>query len=138
MSVGLYLGFDFGFRRIGVAVGQALTVSASPVRVILAKQGVPDWLEVAQLIKAWRPEALIVGLPLANNDEPLYTTKAAKKFARQLEARFELPVHMVDERYTTIEAKAQLFSQGGVRKVQRASVDCVAACIILEQWMGGL
>lgn len=129
------MGFDFGYKRIGVAVGQKITISARPLTTISASAGVPNWDEVATVIDLWRPKALIVGIPTCIDGRELYTTEAAKAFSRQLEKRFSLPVYGVDERLTTIEARAQLFSQGGYRKIQQSEVDSFAACLILEQWL---
>ena len=81
-------------------------------------------------------EALIVGLPTCLNGESQYTTKASQNFAHSLEKRFHLPVHLVDERLSTVEARAQLFAEGGYRKIKSSEVDSIAACIILEQWLG--
>ena len=138
MPEGLYIGFDFGYKRIGVAVGQSLTKSASPLTTLDAKSGVPSWPEIATLIKKWRPSALIVGLPTKIDGQEQYTTQAARNFAQQLIDRFALPVHLVDERLTTVAARTQLYTQGGYRKIQQSQVDCVAACIILEQWLQDL
>jgi putative holliday junction resolvase len=134
----LYLGFDFGYKRIGVAIGQSLTKSASPVTTLTAKSGVPTWPEVAALIKKWRPLGLIVGLPTKIDGQEQYTTQAARNFAQQLTERFHLPVHMVDERLTTVAAREELYTQGGYRKLQQSQVDSFAACIILEQWLQDL
>ena len=82
MPDGVYLGFDFGYKRIGVAVGQRLTCSARPLATLDAKTGIPDWVLVERLIKQWNPQALIVGLPTCIDDSELYTTSAAKKFAK--------------------------------------------------------
>jgi putative Holliday junction resolvase len=131
----VYLGFDFGFKRIGVAVGQTLTKSARPLATISAKYGEPEWSKLEKLISEWQPQALIVGLPTCIDDSALYTTKAAKTFAEQLHTRFSVPVHLVDERLSTVEARSILFSQGGYRKIRRTEVDGIAACIILEQWL---
>jgi len=135
MHNAFYLGFDFGFKRIGVAVGQRLTGSASPLPTIAAKQGIPEWSMLQKLITQWHPQALIVGLPTCINDEALYTTTAARRFAKQLRKQFSLPVHLVDERLSTVAAREQLFEQGGYRKLKSAQVDSVAACVILEQWL---
>ena len=135
MPEGLYLAFDFGYKRIGVAVGQALTKGASPLNTLAAITGIPNWLEVAAVIKQWRPVGLIVGLPTKIDGKEQYTTKAARLFADQLVERFSLPVHMVDERLTTKEARSLLYTKGGHRKIQQSQVDSVAACIILEQWL---
>ncbi len=135
MPEGIYLGFDFGFKRIGVAVGQRLTASASPLPTLDAKSGVPDWNTIQKLIEQWRPNAIIVGFPTCIDGSELYTTSASKGFARQLRKRFKLPVHLVDERLSTREARAYLFEQGGYRKIKNSEVDSIAACVILEQWL---
>lgn len=130
-----YIAFDFGMKRIGVAVGQKLTASASPLATISAKQGVPNWQVIQSLIKTWRPAAFIVGLPTKIDDGELYTTEAARNFSQQLQVRFNLPTYLVDERLSTVEARAQLFEKGGYRKIQQTNIDGIAACIILEQWL---
>jgi putative Holliday junction resolvase len=135
MPDGVYLGFDFGYKRIGVAVGQQITCSARPLATLGAKLGVPNWDLVQKIIAAWYPQALIVGLPTCIDDSEQYTTAAARSFACQLRKRFLLPVYLVDERLSTIEARAQLFAKGGYRKIKQSQVDSVAACIILEQWL---
>ncbi len=135
MPNGVYIGFDFGYKRIGAAVGQRLTCSASPLPTLDAKQGVPNWSSIQKLIDAWSPEALIVGIPTCIDGSELYTTAAARRFAKQLRKQFTLPVHLVDERLSTVEARGQLFEQGGYRKIKKTEVDGIAACIILEQWL---
>lgn len=131
----VYLGFDFGFKRIGVAAGQKITCSARPVTTLSAHDGVPDWKQVAKLIREWSPEALIVGIPVQLDGTEQYTAPAARQFSQQLATRFYLPVHWVDERLTTVEARAELFAQGGYRNIKKTQVDSIAACIILEQWL---
>ena len=131
----VYLAFDFGYKRIGMAVGQRLTCSATPLATLKAQAGVPDWLLVAQKIKEWLPKALIVGLPTCIDGRELYTTAASKRFAKELRKRFALPVYLVDERLSTVEAREQIFAQGGYRKLKQSEVDSVAACVILEQWL---
>ena len=135
MLNGVYLGFDFGFKRIGVAVGQRLTGSASPLATLQAKDGVPQWDRVQTLINDWRPQALIVGLPTRIDEGEQYTTGASRGFARALRKRFDLPVHLVDERLSTVEARAHLFESGGYRNIKTSEVDSIAACVILEQWL---
>ena len=138
MLDGVFLGFDFGYKRIGVAVGQTLTASASPLSTLQARLGVPDWKLVQKLIDEWRPRALVVGIPTCIDGKEQYTTLAARGFAKQLQKRFHLPVHACDERLTTVEARAYLFAEGGYRKIKQTQVDSIAACIILEQWMSHL
>ena len=135
MPDGVYIGFDFGYKRIGVAVGQKLTCSANPLATINAQAGVPDWNSVAKILADWTPQALIVGFPTCIDGSALYTTSAARRFAKELRKRFMLPVHLVDERLSTVEARGQLFALGGYRKIKQTAVDSIAACVILEQWL---
>lgn len=135
MPDGVYLGFDFGYKRIGVAVGQRLTCSASPLATISAQTGVPDWTVVAKVVAQWTPQALVVGIPTCIDGREQYTTSAARRFAKELRKRFTLPVHLVDERLSTVEARGQLFAQGGYKKIKQTEVDSIAACVILEQWL---
>ena len=132
----VYLGFDFGYQRIGVAVGQRLTRTASPLKTLQAVRGVPSWPAVASLIQQWDPKALIVGYPICIDGQNLYVTKPAKRFAKALEEKFSLPVFLVDERLSTVEARAEVFAEGGYRKLKKVAVDSLAACVILEQWLG--
>ena len=131
----VYLGFDFGYKRIGVAIGQRLTGHARPLSTLNAISGVPNWALVQALIDAWQPAAFIVGLPTCIDGKELYTTGAARGFARQLRKKFNIPVHLVDERLSTVEARAQLFAEGGYRKLKTSEIDSLAACSILEQWL---
>ncbi len=130
------LGFDWGTKRIGVAVGNNVVNQATPLKTLLAKAGVPDWNLVAQLIKEWRPHTIVVGVPLDLDGKDLPTTEKAKAFCTQLKERFPiLPLYPVDERLTTIEARQRLFDEGGYRKIQSAQVDSYAAKLIVEQWL---
>lgn len=135
MPKDLFLGFDFGYKRIGVAVGQRLTGSASPLTILPAKQGVPNWLQLQNLVKQWQPQALVVGYPTCIDGTEQYTTEAARVFALALEECCSLPVHLVDERLSSVEARAYLFEHGGYRQLKKTGVDSLAACVILEQWL---
>jgi putative holliday junction resolvase len=135
MPEGIYIGFDFGFKRIGMAVGQRLTCTASPLETLQAVHGVPEWSAIQAKIEQWKPQAFVVGLPTCIDDRELYTTSASRRFAAQLKQRFLLPVHLIDERLSTIEARAHLFAEGGYRKLKKSEVDSIAACIILERWL---
>jgi len=133
------LGFDYGTRQIGVAVGQTLTASASPLRELRARDGIPDWEEIAALLREWRPDALVVGLPLNMDGTPSDMSARAEKFARRLQGRFGLSVHCIDERLSTFEAKQTLRDSG---RRQHGSyrdnpVDSLAAVLLLETWLGG-
>lgn len=128
------LGFDFGLKRIGVAVGQGVTKTASPLQTLAAKSGVPDWHEIKKLISKWRPDALIVGIPLNMDGTEQKMSQHARAFADQLRKRCEIPVHEIDERLTSKEARARLFTQGGFKALQDGQVDAMAAQLILQNW----
>ncbi len=130
------LGFDFGLKRIGAAVGQTVTGSASPLGVVAMRSGEPDWEAIKGLVQEWRPGALVVGLPYNMDLSDQDMTHKARHFAEQLAERFPLPVHTVDERLSSREAEAALKEQRqqGRRRVTRADIDGAAACVILESW----
>ncbi|MGH8279510.1 MAG: Holliday junction resolvase RuvX [Gammaproteobacteria bacterium] len=131
------LGFDFGLRSIGVATGQSVTGSAAPVTVLSAEDGRPDWNAVDRLIAQWQPDRLVVGLPYTMQGGEQELSQRARAFARELAARYPRPVHLVDERWSSREAESRLkaLRQQGRKRVQRADIDCAAACIILESWL---
>lgn len=128
------LAFDYGLRRIGVAVGQSITATASPLPPLLAQNGQPDWGQVERLLAEWQPRRLVVGLPLDLDDSEQTLSVAARKFANRLHGRFGLAVDFVDERLSTKAARAELFELGGYKALQKKSVDSRAACLILEGW----
>lgn len=130
----ILLAFDFGKKRIGVAVGQTVTQTARPLVTIAAKDGIPDWQTVTPLIKKWQPDALVVGIPLNmdGTDQPL--TNDARTFAKHLKDQYNLPVFEMDERLTTKDARERLFSEGGYKALQSGQIDQVAAQIILQNW----
>lgn len=133
-KVGYCLGFDFGLRKMGVAVGQFVTCTAQPIGVLYAKDGVPEWSQIENIIKEWRPTCLIVGLPKAIDGSPLSVTEKVEIFAEALK-RFGLPVYLTDERMTTKEARRHLFESGGYKALKYGKIDSIAAAVILEQWM---
>ena len=120
-----FLAFDFGTRRVGVACGNALTRTATALRT-LTVEGDARFDAIAALVAEWQPDALVVGVPCHPDGTPHENTTRARRFARQLRGRFGLPVHEVDERYTTVEAQAR-----GAR-----DLDAASAAIILEQFLG--
>lgn len=128
------LSFDFGMKRIGVAVGQSITKTANPLVTLAAKSGVPDWSKLDALIKKWRPDAFVVGIPLNmdGSDQPI--THAAREFSQALNQHTGLPVHEIDERLTTKAAREALFDSGGYKALQSGEVDQFAAKILLENW----
>lgn len=130
----ILLAFDFGKKRIGVAVGQTVTQSARPLMTITAKDGVPDWQAVTALIKKWQPEALVIGIPLNMDASDQALTQDARAFAKHLKDQYNLPVFEMDERLTTKDARERLFTAGGYKALQSGQVDQVAAQIILQNW----
>ncbi len=122
-----FLAFDFGTRRVGVATGNSLTRTATPLMSVAA-EGEARMAAIAALVAEWRPSALVVGVPFHPDGAAHQNTERARRFGRQLSARFGLPVHEVDERYTTTDA----------RRAGAVDLDAVAAAIILEQHLAGL
>ncbi|CAK0776804.1 ribonuclease H-like domain containing nuclease [Gammaproteobacteria bacterium] len=147
-SSGTILGFDFGLRRIGVAVGQTLTGTATPLQTLRCTDGRPDWEVVTRLIAEWSPIALVVGLPItADGTETSFLT-AVRAFVRRLEGRYRLPVHTVDEHLSSREAESRLVAGEGylvrgrsarsgaqLRPTRREDIDRVAAQVILQTWL---
>lgn len=135
---GTVLGFDVGARRIGVAVGSAFGHGARALAVIDVHQDRPDWASIDRLRSEWRPDGLVVGDPMTldGGDQPI--RRRAHAFARELRARYELPVVLVDERASSIEA-AQRFAfdraEGRRRRRDAAALDAVAAAVIVERWL---
>jgi putative holliday junction resolvase len=126
------LAFDFGLKRIGVAVGEPELGTAHPLPALAA----PGFDMITKLISEWRPAALVVGLPVAERGEhPL--AKRVERFARQLEGRFRLPVARVDERFTSVEAESRLRETKTKSGMKKTAIDSVAAQLILEQYLNG-
>ncbi len=121
------LCFDFGTKRIGVAVGQTLTDTATPLEIITVRNNRPDWERIGRLINQWQPQALVVGNPLNMDGSRHPIGAAVDAFARKLQGRYRLPVLRADERLSTVEARA--------RQRNNDAVDHVAAQIILEGWL---
>lgn len=130
------LGFDYGTRRIGVAVGQEVTRSVTPLTTLQSKAGKPDWQAITRLIDEWQPDRLVVGLPLHLDGSEQELTQRARRFGNQLKGRYNLPVEMVDERLTSYEAEQLLEqrSHDGAGRTDPESVDQVAAQLILQSW----
>lgn len=129
----IILGFDFGLKRIGVAIGQAITQSANPLTVLSAKNGTPQWHEIKKIIEEWGVDAIIVGLPLNMDGTEQPITQRARLFGEQLKTHFQLPVYFVDERLTTIAARDVMHSQlKGAARFDRA--DSMSAKLIIESY----
>ena len=126
------LGFDFGQKRIGVAVGQQVTGTATALCTLQSRDGRPDWNTISDLINEWQPDTLVVGLPLHADGEESEISQAARKFARQLEGRYRLPVHTMNE-YLSSQAAQELQQQN--RQADKTGIDAIAARIILQNWL---
>jgi putative holliday junction resolvase len=134
------LAFDFGLKRIGIAAGDTLTASAAPRPPAFMTRAGPDWAAIAREVDALKPRRLIVGAPYNADGTPGALAPAARRFANELERRFKLPVSMVDERWSSLEAGAALKARragGGRRRIRREDVDSAAAAVILERWLAG-
>lgn len=129
------LGFDFGMKRIGVAVGQTVTKTARPLVTLKAKQGKPQWDTVTQLVNTWQPDGFVVGIPLNMDGTEQPLTESTRNFAKQLQERFNLPVYEMDERLSSKDARERLFAEGGYKALQDGQVDGVAAQLILQNWL---
>lgn len=127
MNAHTFLAFDYGLKRTGVASGNTISRTASPQATIKA-EGDARFVQIAARIQEWQPNALVVGVPYHPNGAAHDNTARALKFARQLRGRFNLPVHEVDERYSTTEAHS----------FGAKDADAASACIILEQFLRSL
>jgi putative Holliday junction resolvase len=133
------LAFDFGLRRIGVAVGQDITGSASPVAVVQNRAKGIDHQAIAKLLHQWQPTALVVGLPMHADGSSSELQQHVTRFVEEL-SRYDLPIATVDERYTSVEAMKGLTDArktGRRGRISKASVDSAAAVIIAERYLAG-
>jgi putative Holliday junction resolvase len=127
------LGFDYGTKRIGVAVGQDITRTVTPLMTLHCSNETPDWEAISKLIEEWKPDRLVVGLPLHLDGTSQPLTDRAQRFGNQLKGRYNLPVELVDERLTSHEAEMELATQKG--KTTKADIDALAAALILQSWL---
>ena len=121
------LGFDFGMKRIGVAIGNSLTQTARPLTTLKARDGIPNWDEIQDLIKNWQIKALVVGMPYGLDNQDQEITYAARKFKNRLKQKFKIPTHDIEEQYTTKIARME--------KKPGDDIDSMAASIILQAWL---
>ena len=131
---GTVLAFDFGTRKIGVALGNTLVRNAHPLTTIAAEATALRLDAIGALVAEWKPAALVVGRPVHADGTEHAMTARAERFARMLEGRFGLPVHRVDERFTTREAEGRLRERGVRAEARKAARDAVAAQLILQAW----
>lgn len=130
---GTVLAFDFGERRIGVAVGESTLRTAHPLETITARDNERRFARIGEIIAEWQPHCVVVGLPAPDaRDHPM--NDRCRKFARQLEGRFGLPAELVDESYSSVVAEADLAAQGLGATARKALVDQLAAQAILHTW----
>ena len=138
-SQNVIMGFDYGTRKIGIAVGQLITKTANPIAIISARDGIPDWSEIEKLILEWQPAQLVIGLPLNMDETESEMSRRSLKFARRLTGRFNIPHHTIDERLTSREARSihesHSSNQRGTAGHSRDEIDDIAAQIILESWL---
>lgn len=127
----MILGFDFGTKKIGVAKGQTVTQTGSPLTTIKSIEGKPNWQEISRLVDQWQPEAFVVGCALHDDQTESKTGQRAKVFGEDLAQRYNLPVHYVDEHLTSFEAR--LIAKEN--SIDRADIDAIAAMLILETWL---
>jgi putative holliday junction resolvase len=129
------LGFDFGTKRIGIAVGQTITQQATPLASVTVKNNVPNWAQILELIHEWQPNALVVGIPLNMDGSQQDMSQRAQHFAKTLQNKTQLRVHEADERLTTTTAKQTIFEQHGAKGLEKADIDSQAAQTILTSFM---
>lgn len=134
---GYILGFDFGLRRIGVAIGQTATYTASSLETVMNGKS-PDWAVIDRLVGDWRPVTLLVGLPLGAEGEETDMSRAARRFGAELQKRYSLNVAFADERLSSHAAAgrfAELRASGNLRRKDASQLDAMAAQIFLENWL---
>ena len=139
-KIALLLGFDFGLKHIGVASGNSLLGTSSPLQEIAAKNGTPDWSKMDALLSNWDADILVVGLPLTMGGTENYMCKYARKFATQLRKRYNILCVMADERLSTFGAETEVrnantkITKKHTQKKQVVSSHSLAACVILDTW----
>lgn len=126
------IGFDYGSKRIGVAVGQGVTGQSNPVVTLAWRKNKPDWAGINQLMEEWQPQVIVIGMPLNKDGTAHHLTKAVQRFGNQLHERYNLPVHMIDERLSSHEAQKML--PKGRSASDKGAIDKYAAKLILDSW----
>ncbi len=134
----LVLGFDYGTQKIGYAIGNSLTQSAQPLGALKARDGVPNWDQVATLVNEWKPEIVVVGNPLNMDGSVSELSKRAQKFANRIHGRLGLKVELVDERLTSSEAKSYAKERGHRGDFESNPIDADAAALIVESYFSTL
>jgi putative Holliday junction resolvase len=129
------MSFDYGKKRMGIAMGQRITQSANGIGCISAVDGKPNWEQLDQLVEEWKPHAFVVGLPLNMDGSPSDMSKRANKFSNRLHGRYGKPSFTIDERLTTFEAKQTAKGMGHKGHYKSDPVDELAAQLILQSWL---
>lgn len=129
------LGIDYGLKRIGIATGQTITGSASPITTLNQINGSPDWKAIENLIDQWKPQALIVGMPYYLDGKENDMTKAVEVFCLELEQRFAIPIFKINEALSSYEAEAILKKNTKIGKHNKHEIDKMAAAIIVQNWL---
>ena len=135
------LAFDYGTKKIGCAVGNLELKTSSPLKLVSARDGVPNWDQINEIVEEWKPDGMVIGVPDNMDGTESQLSQRAKKFSRQLKERYQLPCFLMDERLTSFEARDHLSATGQVRgrsgkskKNNGPAVDAVAAQLILQSW----
>lgn len=134
LKMSTIIAFDYGLASIGIAIGQAITRTATPLKALKAVHGQPKWEEVKKILDEWKPDYLVVGLPIDVYGNEQEMSIRARKFANRLHGRFGYKVELKDERFTTTEAKSNIFAQAGYKALRKGSIDSESATLILEAW----
>lgn len=135
-----YIGIDFGLANTGIAVGQSITSTATALKTIRNKDRF-NWDELDAVIRQWNPDAVIIGHPLTEDGQEQETSRQAANFAKKVESRYNIPVHLVDERYSSMHAQhefAQARQSGYAKRKHSENLDSHAARIILQRWLDSL
>ena len=135
MKITNVLGFDYGKKRIGIATGQTITHSSTPVITINQIDGNPDWCAIESEIQQWKPQALVVGIPYHIDGSENKMTAACKQFAYELEKRFKLPVIEINEALSSQHAEEILKQKMKINKQNKHEIDRIAAAIIVQRWL---
>ena len=129
------MGFDYGTKRIGVAIGQTLTGTACPLTIVQVKSKEPEWACIGSLIQEWQPQGLVVGFPSHADGSDNILTTTVRQFCQQLQKRYQLPVYTVDETLSTVVATERVCASSKKKRSPIGHVDAVAAQVILETWL---
>lgn len=129
------IAFDYGLKNLGVAVGQTITTSASELPPLKARDGIPNWDHLGKVLEEWKPDLVVVGNPINLDGSASDLSIRAKKFSNRIHGRFNLPVELIDERYSSKEAKSQARDHGHKGDYGNNPIDSIAARIILETWL---